>query len=132
MSLLGRVLDITQLLKVPRLTVRRLVYVCLTALTLASPAEAARAAPQDNPGPLAQPIVKAAGTDISHWFDAQTGEVKTYIQPETELLRPYLPMVRVSCRRRALRVGTDMRGPARACRDAFCTCRLTTRWSAGT
>ena len=30
----------------------------------------------DRKGPLAQPIIKFAGEDISHWFDEETGNVK--------------------------------------------------------
>merc|ERR1719183_2204971 len=30
-------------------------------------------------GPLATPIIDAAGTDISHWFDETTGQPKTHI-----------------------------------------------------
>lgn len=48
----------------------------------------------DNPGPLAQPIIRAAGTDISHWFDPDTCDVKTYVKPETNVRSPYLPMGR--------------------------------------
>mmetsp|Transcript_44257 Transcript_44257/g.114991 ORF Transcript_44257/g.114991 Transcript_44257/m.114991 type:complete len:115 (+) Transcript_44257:212-556(+) len=32
----------------------------------------------DNKGPLAEPLAKAAGTDISHWFDKETGEVRQH------------------------------------------------------
>jgi cytochrome b involved in lipid metabolism len=45
-----------------------------------------------NPGHLVQPIVDAAGTDITHWFDTVTKEVCTYIDPETELEAPFTPM----------------------------------------
>jgi cytochrome b involved in lipid metabolism len=31
----------------------------------------------DNEGILTQPIVAAAGADISHWFDSKTGDVRT-------------------------------------------------------
>ncbi|KAJ9510897.1 hypothetical protein QJQ45_027693, partial [Haematococcus lacustris] len=46
------------------------------------------------PGKITEPIIKAAGTDISHWFDAKTRTVKTIICPVTELERFYTPMVR--------------------------------------
>jgi len=46
----------------------------------------------DNPGHLVMPIVEAAGTDITHWFDSVTKEVRTYIDPETELEVPFTPM----------------------------------------
>jgi len=45
-----------------------------------------------NPGHLVQPIIDAAGTDISHWFDPVTKNVKTYIDPETEFETPFMPM----------------------------------------
>ena len=45
-----------------------------------------------NPGSLVQPIIDAAGTDISHWFDPVTKKVKTYIDPKTELEVPFCPM----------------------------------------
>ena len=46
----------------------------------------------ENPGSLVKPIVEAAGTDISHWFDPVTKQVRTYIDPETELEVPFTPM----------------------------------------
>lgn len=42
-------------------------------------------------GPLAQPIIDAAGTDISHWFDENTGEPKTHVDPVTRLEEVYCP-----------------------------------------
>jgi len=42
-------------------------------------------------GPLAEPIIQAAGTDISHWFDESTGQPKTHIDPVTGLLEIYCP-----------------------------------------
>jgi len=42
-------------------------------------------------GPLAQPIIQAAGTDISHWFDESTRQPKTHIDPETGLEEIYCP-----------------------------------------
>jgi len=42
-------------------------------------------------GPLAQPIIKAAGGDISHWFDEKTGQPKTHVDPETGLEEIYCP-----------------------------------------
>lgn len=60
----------------------------------------------ENEGPLVQPLVKVAGSDISHWFDlallpAPEGEkagkdinIKTHIDPVTNLRRPYVPMGR--------------------------------------
>jgi hypothetical protein len=32
----------------------------------------------ENEGILTQPIVAVAGTDISHWFDARTGDVRRF------------------------------------------------------
>lgn len=46
---------------------------------------------RDNPGPLAAPILSAAGTDISHWFDASTGGVRSRVDPGTQLQVPYCP-----------------------------------------
>ena len=43
------------------------------------------------PGMLAAPMIKAAGTDVSHWFDAKTGDVKYYVCPDTNISRPYVP-----------------------------------------
>jgi len=45
-----------------------------------------------NPGHLVTPIIEAAGTDISHWFDPVTKQVRTFIDPETEFEMPYTPM----------------------------------------
>lgn len=42
-------------------------------------------------GPLAQPIIEAAGTDISQWFDEKTRQPKTHIDPETGLEEIYCP-----------------------------------------
>lgn len=42
-------------------------------------------------GILSDPIVTGAGQDLSHWFDAATGDVKTYIDPATNLRAPYTP-----------------------------------------
>merc|ERR1712061_388817 len=39
----------------------------------------------------AQPIIEAAGTDISHWFNENTGEPKTHIDPKTGLEEIYCP-----------------------------------------
>jgi hypothetical protein len=47
-----------------------------------------------NRGPLAQPLIAVAGEDISHWFDAKTGNVKTHVDPETDLELPFLPFGR--------------------------------------
>jgi len=51
-----------------------------------------------------QPLLQVAGSDVSHWFDAVivdtisgrevVAEVKTHIDPVTNMRRPYLPMGR--------------------------------------
>ena len=46
----------------------------------------------ENSGHLVAPIIEAAGTDISHWFDPVTKEVRTWIDPETELEVSFTPM----------------------------------------
>ncbi|EAY19060.1 Cytochrome b5-like Heme/Steroid binding domain containing protein [Trichomonas vaginalis G3] len=38
-----------------------------------------------------QPIIKSAGTDISHWFNPDTKDIKTRIDPVTELEVPHVP-----------------------------------------
>ena len=43
-------------------------------------------------GHLVAPIIEASGTDISHWFDPVTKEVRTWIDPETELEVSFTPM----------------------------------------
>lgn len=42
-------------------------------------------------GPLAVPIIEAAGTDISHWFDEVTRQPLMHINPETGLEEVYCP-----------------------------------------
>lgn len=42
-------------------------------------------------GPLAMPIIEAAGTDISHWFDEVTHQPKMHINPDTGLEEIYCP-----------------------------------------
>jgi cytochrome b involved in lipid metabolism len=42
-------------------------------------------------GPLAQPIIEVAGSDISHWFDEVTGQPKTHVDPVTGLQEIYCP-----------------------------------------
>ena len=51
-----------------------------------------------------QPLLKVAGSDVSHWFGANVVdpvagrevvvEIKTYIDPVTNMRRPHLPMGR--------------------------------------
>jgi hypothetical protein len=42
-------------------------------------------------GPLAQPIIAAAGTDISYWFDEHTRQPKTHVDPVSGLEEIYCP-----------------------------------------
>lgn len=42
-------------------------------------------------GPLATPIIEAAGSDISHWFDVNTGQPKTHVDARTGLEEIYCP-----------------------------------------
>lgn len=46
---------------------------------------------RDFPGALTEPILAAAGTDVSHWFDAATGDVRYCVDPQTQLKVPYCP-----------------------------------------
>ncbi|CAH8499927.1 unnamed protein product [Heterobilharzia americana] len=43
---------------------------------------------------LLQPILAQAGKDISHWFDAKTGEVRHHVDPVTNCYVPYTPFGR--------------------------------------
>ena len=45
-------------------------------------------------GLLIKPLVKHAGTDISHWFNEHSNDVKTYIDPESWRRVPYMPQGR--------------------------------------
>lgn len=49
---------------------------------------------KENRGPLANPLIEAAGTSISHWFSDKTGDVKTFIDPKRNIQMPYTPMGR--------------------------------------
>ena len=49
---------------------------------------------EQNSGNLVQPIIQAAGTDISHWFDPNSHDLRKHIDPETQLDVPFLPMGR--------------------------------------
>eukprot|EP00798_Chlamydomonas_sp_ICE-L_P027029 gene27029-2256_t len=53
---------------------------------------------KEYPGKITEPLIAAAGQDISHWFDPQTNDVKKYICPQTHLERYYTPMPRPSGR----------------------------------
>jgi cytochrome b involved in lipid metabolism len=55
---------------------------------------------QNNYSELCEPIIKSAGTDITHWFDSETKEVsiptkllqpKTFVDPKTNLRTFYCP-----------------------------------------
>ena len=39
---------------------------------------------QNNYGPLCEPIIKAAGSDITHWFDPKTKEVRPQADTATD------------------------------------------------
>lgn len=43
---------------------------------------------------LLKPIIAHAGKDITHWFDPDTKDIKTYIHPVTGCIAPYTPMGR--------------------------------------
>lgn len=45
----------------------------------------------ENRGQLAQPIIQHAGEDLSHWFNPETKDVKTHIDPKRNITLPYLP-----------------------------------------
>lgn len=47
-----------------------------------------------HPGALAQPLIEAAGTDISHWFDPRTKDLRKHIDPQTNKEAPFVPMGR--------------------------------------
>ena len=46
---------------------------------------------ESNPGVLVQPIIRFGGTDISHWFDINTKQPKTFVDPNTFITIPYTP-----------------------------------------
>jgi len=48
----------------------------------------------ENRGPLANPLIEAAGTSITHWFDAKTKDVKTFVDPVRQIIMPYTPQGR--------------------------------------
>jgi len=45
----------------------------------------------EHQGLLVQPILRFAGQDISHWFDAKTRDPKTWIDPSLNVRLPYTP-----------------------------------------
>ena len=48
----------------------------------------------ENRGVLADPVIKCAGSSISHWFDQQSGDVKMYMDPMRNIVIPYTPQGR--------------------------------------
>ena len=42
-------------------------------------------------GSEVMPMVDAAGTDISHWFDGATEDIRMHVTPVTEEVAPYTP-----------------------------------------
>lgn len=46
---------------------------------------------RENRGTLAIPLIDAAGSSISHWFNEKTGDVRTYVDPEKNIVLPYTP-----------------------------------------
>lgn len=42
-------------------------------------------------GPEVQALIAAAGKDISHWFNPETQDLRTYVCPETQIIMPYCP-----------------------------------------
>jgi hypothetical protein len=40
---------------------------------------------------LADPIISAAGSSISHWFREDTRDIKTFIDPQRNIRMPYTP-----------------------------------------
>jgi len=45
-----------------------------------------------NKGSLVQPLLDAAGTDITHWFSPKSKDLRSHIDDKTELRAPFLPM----------------------------------------
>ncbi len=48
----------------------------------------------ENRGVLANPLIEAAGTSISHWFKENSRDVKTFIDPVRHIEMPYTPFGR--------------------------------------
>ncbi|CAM6101593.1 unnamed protein product [Calypogeia fissa] len=42
-------------------------------------------------GYLAEPLIRSAGRDISHWFDPRSKDVKMIVDPEMNMLRYFTP-----------------------------------------
>ena len=49
---------------------------------------------QEDRGALALPIIEAAGSSISHWFNEKTGTYKTFMDPKRNIEMPYTPQGR--------------------------------------
>jgi cytochrome b involved in lipid metabolism len=49
---------------------------------------------QDNFSAECEPIIKAAGQDITHWFDAETHEPRTWVDSKTNMTWYYTPFGR--------------------------------------
>ncbi len=49
---------------------------------------------KENRGPLAVPLLEAAGSSISHWFNAKSRDIKTYIDPVRNIEMQYIPQGR--------------------------------------
>ena len=45
----------------------------------------------ENRNILSAPLIKAAGTSISHWFREDTRDLKTFVDPERNICMPYTP-----------------------------------------
>jgi hypothetical protein len=45
---------------------------------------------KDNRGVLANPLIEAAGTSISHWFK-ENGDIKTFVDPKRNIELPFTP-----------------------------------------
>lgn len=56
-----------------------------------------------NPGVLSEPILRAAGSDISHWFDDDTRDIRSWTNPVTNAQEYYTPQGRF--------VGVPPQGP---------------------
>ena len=46
---------------------------------------------KENRGPLANPLIEAAGESISQWFSEKDGNVRTHMDPVRNIVMPYTP-----------------------------------------
>ena len=44
-----------------------------------------------NRSALAEPLIREAGRSVSHWFDRNTDDVKTHMDPERNIETPFTP-----------------------------------------